>query len=152
MPDVPILGVGGVRSGWDALELMAAGASAVQVGTTIFSDPGAPVRILRELAIELGARGFAKASDACRLRASALVMVPFGARLRAAMAERGQLCVGIDPHPALLHAWGLGDDPAGLESFALLTVEAMAGEVAAVKPQSAFFERHGSAASRCSSG
>jgi orotidine 5'-phosphate decarboxylase subfamily 2 len=60
------------------------------------------------------------------------------------MAERGQLCVGIDPHPALLHAWGLGDDPAGLESFALLTVEAMAGEVAAVKPQSAFFERHGS--------
>ena len=71
-------------------------------------------------------------------------MVPFGARLRAAMAERGQLCVGIDPHPALLHAWGLGDDPAGLESFALLTVEAMAGEVAAVKPQSAFFERHGS--------
>jgi dihydroorotate dehydrogenase (NAD+) catalytic subunit len=43
---------------------MAAGASAVQVGTTIFSDPGAPVRILRELAIELGARGFAKASDA----------------------------------------------------------------------------------------
>jgi dihydroorotate dehydrogenase (NAD+) catalytic subunit len=64
MPDVPILGVGGVRSGWDALELMAAGASAVQVGTTIFSDPGAPVRILRELAIELGARGFAKASDA----------------------------------------------------------------------------------------
>ena len=64
LPDVPILGVGGVRSGWDALELMLAGASAVQVGTTIFSDPGAPARILRELAIELGARGFAKAADA----------------------------------------------------------------------------------------
>jgi dihydroorotate dehydrogenase (NAD+) catalytic subunit len=64
LPDVPILGVGGVRTGWDALELMLAGASAVQVGTTIFSDPSAPARILRELAIELGARGFAKASDA----------------------------------------------------------------------------------------
>jgi dihydroorotate dehydrogenase (NAD+) catalytic subunit len=64
LPDVPILGVGGVRTGWDALELMLAGASGVQVGTTIFSDPSAPARILRELAIELGARGFAKASDA----------------------------------------------------------------------------------------
>jgi dihydroorotate dehydrogenase (NAD+) catalytic subunit len=64
MPEVPILGVGGVRSGWDALELMAAGASAVQVGTTIFSDPNAPMRILHELAVELGSRGFAKASDA----------------------------------------------------------------------------------------
>jgi orotidine-5'-phosphate decarboxylase len=70
--------------------------------------------------------------------------VPFGTRLRAAMDERGPLCVGIDPHPALLHAWGLDDDADGLERFALTCVEAFAGAVALVKPQSAFFERHGS--------
>ncbi len=70
---------------------------------------------------------------------------PFGSRLQAAMAQRGQLCVGIDPHPSLLDAWGLPDTPAGLERFALGTVEAVAPHVAAVKPQSAFFERHGSA-------
>ncbi len=69
---------------------------------------------------------------------------PFGARLRAAMDERGPLCVGIDPHAALLRAWGLGDDVAGLESFTRTVVEALAGEVAVLKPQSAFFERFGS--------
>jgi orotidine-5'-phosphate decarboxylase len=69
---------------------------------------------------------------------------PFGARLGAAMAARGPLCVGIDPHPALLAAWGLDDDAEGLERFALTCVEALAGEVAVIKPQSAFFERHGS--------
>ncbi|UQF80563.1 MAG: orotidine-5'-phosphate decarboxylase [Actinomyces graevenitzii] len=60
------------------------------------------------------------------------------------MAEKGPLCVGIDPHPALLNAWGLSDDAVGLREFSLRVVEAMAGQVAAVKPQSAFFERHGS--------
>lgn len=70
---------------------------------------------------------------------------PFGARLTAAMDEHGSLCVGIDPHRALLEAWGLPDTPEGLRDFALLTVEALGGRVAAVKPQSAFFERHGSA-------
>ncbi|HEX8518184.1 MAG TPA: orotidine-5'-phosphate decarboxylase [Pseudonocardia sp.] len=68
----------------------------------------------------------------------------FGERLRAAVAARGPLCVGIDPHPGLLAAWGLADDAAGLERFALTCVEALAGHVAVVKPQSAFFERHGS--------
>ncbi|PZS38988.1 MAG: orotidine-5'-phosphate decarboxylase [Pseudonocardiales bacterium] len=67
----------------------------------------------------------------------------FGARLSAAVAARGPLCAGIDPHPALLRAWGLDDDVAGLERFALGAVEALAPEVALVKPQSAFFERHG---------
>lgn len=71
-------------------------------------------------------------------------MTTFGARLRAATAERGQLCVGIDPHPALLTSWGLADDPAGLERFALTAVEALARQTAVLKPQSAFFERHGS--------
>ncbi|RRD26219.1 orotidine-5'-phosphate decarboxylase [Actinomyces bowdenii] len=69
----------------------------------------------------------------------------FGAALAAAMDDHGPLCVGIDPHQGLLRAWGLPDTPAGLRDFALRTVEAVGGRVAAVKPQSAFFERHGSA-------
>ncbi|SPT54045.1 orotidine 5'-phosphate decarboxylase [Actinomyces bovis] len=71
--------------------------------------------------------------------------LPFGARLAAAMDECGPLCVGIDPHAALLAAWGLPDTPRGLRDFSLRVVEAVTGHVAAVKPQSAFFERHGSA-------
>ena len=70
---------------------------------------------------------------------------PFGARLVDAMAPRGPLCVGIDPHPSLLAAWGLPDSAAGLETFAMGTVEAVAGEVAVVKPQSAFYEVYGAA-------
>ncbi|KAA2265339.1 orotidine-5'-phosphate decarboxylase [Solihabitans fulvus] len=68
----------------------------------------------------------------------------FGARLTRAVAARGPLCVGIDPHPGLLRDWGLSADVAGLERFALTCVEAFGGEVAAVKPQSAFFEAYGS--------
>lgn len=68
----------------------------------------------------------------------------FGARLRAAIEARGRLCVGIDPHASLLVDWGLTDNARGLESFAMTAVEALAGEVAVLKPQSAFFERHGS--------
>ncbi|UNS95936.1 orotidine-5'-phosphate decarboxylase [Streptomyces tubbatahanensis] len=69
---------------------------------------------------------------------------PFGARLASAMDTRGPLSVGIDPHPSLLHDWGLDDDVAGLERFSRTTVEALAGRVAVLKPQSAFFERFGS--------
>jgi orotidine-5'-phosphate decarboxylase len=69
----------------------------------------------------------------------------FGARLRSAMDSRGPVCAGIDPHASLLEAWGLPDDVSGLERFALTCVEALGPEVAIVKPQSAFFERHGSA-------
>ncbi|MEU3459074.1 orotidine-5'-phosphate decarboxylase [Streptomyces sp. NPDC006733] len=69
---------------------------------------------------------------------------PFGARLRHAMDSRGQLCVGIDPHAALLTSWGLNDDVAGLERFTRTVVEALADRVAVLKPQSAFFERFGS--------
>ena len=71
-------------------------------------------------------------------------MTPFGARLAAAVDDRGPLCAGIDPHPALLQAWGLPDTVAGLERFALGATEALAPVVAALKPQSAFFERYGS--------
>jgi orotidine-5'-phosphate decarboxylase len=69
----------------------------------------------------------------------------FGTRVAAAMAERGPLCVGIDPHPGLLRAWDLPLDATGLERFALGTVDALGGRVAVFKPQSAFFEAFGSA-------
>lgn len=68
----------------------------------------------------------------------------FGTRLRAAMDARGPLCAGIDPHPGLLRDWGLADSPQGLETFAMTAVDALCETAAALKPQSAFFERHGS--------
>lgn len=68
----------------------------------------------------------------------------FGARVHAALADRGQFCVGIDPHAGLLRDWGLTDDPAGLERFALTVVDAVAPYASVVKPQSAFYERFGS--------
>jgi orotidine-5'-phosphate decarboxylase len=61
------------------------------------------------------------------------------------MDERGPLCAGIDPHESLLEEWGVGADIAGLERFALTAAEAFGATAAAVKPQSAFFERFGSA-------
>ncbi|MFI7129984.1 orotidine-5'-phosphate decarboxylase [Nonomuraea sp. NPDC050153] len=68
----------------------------------------------------------------------------FGTRLRARLDECGPLCVGIDPSPALLHAWGLDDSPAGLERFSRTVVDAVGDVAALVKPQSAFYERWGS--------
>lgn len=68
----------------------------------------------------------------------------FGARYAAALSERGRLCAGIDPHASLLLDWGLNDDLAGLEKFALTAVEGLAPYVPVVKPQSAFYERFGS--------
>src|SRR5262249_11064602 len=62
---LPIVGMGGVRSGRDALELFAAGASAVALGTVLFSDPSAPVRIRSELAAELATLGLSSADEAC---------------------------------------------------------------------------------------
>ncbi|MFT2751265.1 orotidine-5'-phosphate decarboxylase [Clavibacter sp. Sh2088] len=76
---------------------------------------------------------------------AAAVAPPFGARLARAFRERGHLCVGIDPHRSLLDEWGLADDARGLEEFGLRVVEATAGRAGIVKPQVAFFERHGSA-------
>jgi dihydroorotate dehydrogenase (NAD+) catalytic subunit len=64
LPQVPIVGMGGVRTGRDALELVLAGASAVSVGTATFNDPHAPVRILHELETALDERGFARLLDA----------------------------------------------------------------------------------------
>jgi dihydroorotate dehydrogenase (NAD+) catalytic subunit len=64
LPDVPILGMGGIRTGLDALELVLAGASAVSVGTAVFNDPSAPARVARELQRALADRGFERFADA----------------------------------------------------------------------------------------
>ena len=63
-PELPILGMGGIRTGHDALEFIAAGASAVSIGTVVFGDPSAPWRVADELGQELAARGFTKLTDA----------------------------------------------------------------------------------------
>ncbi len=63
LPEVPILGMGGIRSGLDALQFLAAGASAVSVGTAVFGDPSAPLRVLRELRHALARRGFDAVAD-----------------------------------------------------------------------------------------
>lgn len=68
----------------------------------------------------------------------------FGQRLRGAMDTHGPLCAGIDPHRALVESWGLGYDVDGLAAFTDTCVEAFAGHVGVVKPQSAFFEVFGS--------
>ena len=68
----------------------------------------------------------------------------FGRRLGEAMAARGPLCVGIDPHAPLLGKWGLPDGPEGLARFTDAVVDALADRVAVLKPQLAFYERHGS--------
>lgn len=72
-------------------------------------------------------------------------MTSFGERLLTAFSERGQLCVGIDPHESLLVQWGLPVSAAGVREFGLRVVDATAGRAGIVKPQVAFFERFGSA-------
>ncbi|WP_433215657.1 dihydroorotate dehydrogenase [Microtetraspora malaysiensis] len=67
LPGVPIVGMGGVMTGRDALELVLAGACAVAVGTALFHDPYACQRILRELEELLQARGFDRLADAVGL-------------------------------------------------------------------------------------
>lgn len=70
--------------------------------------------------------------------------VSFGSRLATAIAARGPLCLGIDPHPELLRSWDLPADADGLARFSDICVAAYAG-FAIVKPQVAFFEAYGSA-------
>lgn len=65
-------------------------------------------------------------------------------RLRERLAA-SRVCVGIDPHPGLLDAWGLPQSAAGVRTFGLTVVEELGDKVAALKPQSAFFERFGAA-------
>jgi dihydroorotate dehydrogenase (NAD+) catalytic subunit len=65
--DLPIVGMGGVQTGRDVLDLLACGASAVALGTVLFADPDAPRRIRSELAAELAARGLARPEEAIGL-------------------------------------------------------------------------------------
>jgi dihydroorotate dehydrogenase (NAD+) catalytic subunit len=74
LPNVPIIGMGGVRTGLDALELILAGASMVSVGTTIFHDPAACMRILRELEEELTGRGVDRLAEVIGLAHQARTM------------------------------------------------------------------------------
>ncbi|MGO8859550.1 MAG: orotidine-5'-phosphate decarboxylase [Acidimicrobiales bacterium] len=71
--------------------------------------------------------------------------VSFGDRVVEAVGRLGPLCAGVDPSADLLGAWGLTDDVKGLRAFCATCIEAFAGVAPVVKPQVAFFERHGSA-------
>ena len=72
------------------------------------------------------------------------LVVTFGQRLAAVLNQHGPLCVGVDPHPELLASWGLPNSAAGLDVFGTIVIDAMAGKVAVLKPQVAFWEAHGS--------
>jgi dihydroorotate dehydrogenase (NAD+) catalytic subunit len=79
LPDVPILGMGGIRTGLDALQFLLAGASAVSVGTTVFGDPHAPIRVLAELDQALSDRGVEQVRDVIGLaHGAAGQLVPEG--------------------------------------------------------------------------
>jgi dihydroorotate dehydrogenase (NAD+) catalytic subunit len=66
-PDLPIVGVGGVASGWDAVELLAVGASAIQVGTATFADPRAPRIVLDDVTAWCEAHGIRRVTDVSAL-------------------------------------------------------------------------------------
>ncbi|GED97903.1 orotidine-5'-phosphate decarboxylase [Gordonia crocea] len=69
----------------------------------------------------------------------------FAGRYREAVAARGRLCAGIDPHPELLEQWGLPVSAEGLARFGDVCVGALGPTAAVIKPQVAFFEAFGSA-------
>jgi orotidine-5'-phosphate decarboxylase len=69
--------------------------------------------------------------------------LPFAGRFAAARQQYGPLVLGADPHAAILGTWGLPDDADGLERFTDIVVAAASGTVGLLKPQSAFYERHG---------
>lgn len=75
-------------------------------------------------------------------------VITYRQRLAAAVESRGNLCVGIDPMPSVLDAWGASHDVAGLEQVSRGIVEVLGERVAAFKPQSAFFEPFGAAGIR----
>ena len=67
----------------------------------------------------------------------------FGVELTNAIAATSPLCVGLDPSSTLLEAWGLHDDAEAMEAMGQAVIEAAQGVAAAIKPQVAYFERHG---------
>jgi len=96
LPEVPLLGAGGISSGLDALQFVLAGASAVSVGTAVFGDPSAPARVLAELRTALAERGFARLSDA----------VGYAHRAKVGDEHRPDRTPAPSPRPA----WRLGED------------------------------------------
>jgi dihydroorotate dehydrogenase (NAD+) catalytic subunit len=90
LPDIPIIGGGGVATGLDALEFLLAGASAVSVGTTVLHDPSAGPRIVRELEDALVERGIARAADAVGVAHRPPGLVPRQIRQQAQQQARQQ--------------------------------------------------------------
>jgi dihydroorotate dehydrogenase (NAD+) catalytic subunit len=106
LPDVPILGVGGIRTGLDALEFVLAGASAVSVGTAVFGDPSAPVRVLAELGAALAGRGFRTVADAVGYAHRAADSEPVTPPVPEPRPDRQPVPVVAGSKPA----WRLGGD------------------------------------------
>ncbi|MBC6462136.1 dihydroorotate dehydrogenase [Actinomadura sp. HBU206391] len=103
LPDTPIVGVGGVATGLDALEFVLAGACAVGVGTTFLHDPSAGPRIVRELEDALAERGIDRLSDAVGLahRPPISHLPPRGA-LTGFVPRQGRPSISPEP-PARAH-------------------------------------------------
>lgn len=72
-------------------------------------------------------------------------MPTFAERFATLSAERSPLCLGLDPSEEVFDQWGLASDAGGLRRFCAAVLEAVADQVAVVKPQTAFFERFGPA-------
>ena len=134
LPETPVIGCGGIMDADDARAYLAAGARAVQVGTALFHDPTTAFRIAQELDEADGTTCWERTTDD-HLRSH-------GSTPPCTTAARS--APGSTPTPRCCAAWGLDDDLAGLERFALTAAEALAPRVAVVKPQSAFYERFGS--------
>jgi dihydroorotate dehydrogenase (NAD+) catalytic subunit len=90
--ELPIVGMGGIETGAHALDLVAAGASAIALGTVLFADPAAPARVRRELGEEAARRGFADPLDA---RGVAHVDPDGAVALPGDSAEKGREQVGL---------------------------------------------------------
>jgi orotidine-5'-phosphate decarboxylase len=69
----------------------------------------------------------------------------FADRFSSLRAQRGPFCLGLDPSPELLAAFGMKDDIWGLRAFCNRVIDAAALQVSVIKPQSAYFERFGAA-------
>ena len=83
------------------------------------------------------------AQSAVPARDNGVVADTFASRFSALRSQTGPLVWGLDPSATLLETWGIGDSPDGLDRFADIALSAAVGTVGLVKPQSAFFERHG---------
>ena len=131
LPDVPLVGAGGVRTGFDVVADAAGGRHRRPGRQRPAQRPrrhraGSPTSSPHELSLARHPqprRPGRRRSPPTRREPP----MTFGSRLRSAIDGRGRLCVGIDPHPALLDAWGLTDSAFGVEKFAMTTVEALAG-------------------------